>query len=936
LTPGRVRPLTSPVETPIALHVLVPGRARLRSDAVYRAPALAAWVETALSRQPGVTGVQVNPLTGSILVTFKPRRTDLERILNTLGPILTEGVPAAPHWRNAPAEDWHLLSGDAVARKLGSSARRGLEEGAVELRRQRDGANRIPDLAGRSSFGILAHQFENLPAVLLAGSALLSLATGGTVDALVIVAVIAINGGIGYLMESSSERAIRSLVRIRYARVRVIRSGRVRAVLPSRLVRGDLIVLERGMLVPADARVVRADRLTVDQSALTGESLPVELAARVDPDSRNRVYRGTVVTGGSGHALVTAVGTETEIGRIQAQMARTARPPTALEAQLTHLANLTTGVALAASGGIFVVGLLRGHPLLQALRTSVSMAVAAIPESLPTVAAATLARGLAHLRGHGVIVRRLDAIETLAAIDVVCFDKTGTLTMNEMRVTAVSLVAGRLRMDRRGLRRRGRSIRAARFPTLKRLARTAVLCAEPGSASATETALVEMANSLGVRPGTIRERFELLDTVYRAEDRHYMVTRHRSRRDGAEVTGVKGDPAQVLALCGHYWRAGSLRPLDGRARARILAENDRLAARGLRVLGFASGPDPSELAWLGMTGMADSLRAGIRELTGKLHRAGIETAVLTGDQEETARAVGRALGIATVHARVSPARKLELVRAYQESGRRVAMIGDGINDAPALKAADVGIAMAARGTEAASQSADIALPTDNLTELAPAVKQGRVVHEDIAKAVNYILAQNMSEVLFTFLSVLIGHGEPMTPTQFLWVNLVTDILPELALAQEPPEADVLSRPPAEFRRGIVSRAGLGWLAYEAALLSATPLAAYALALRRGSPERARSLAFLAMTGASLFHTVSARSERLSLFDRERLRENPYVPLAVGAGFAADLASAFVPRLRRLLGTEQITIADMAITTAGSALPFLMIEASKFARRRLAA
>jgi Ca2+-transporting ATPase len=894
---------------------------------LYRADGLARRVEARLAGEKGVRAVKAAELTGSVLIHFDAGTVSARALGRALRSALREErhalkFPAAGGRRLArpesePIDLWRRLKTQDVARRLRTSLAQGLTNPEANARLARHGPNELEPPPARSHASILASQFDSLPIALLGGSALLSVFLGAYADAAVILAVMILNGGIGYATESSAEKTISRLTKVPPARVPVLREGRRVSIAAAELVPGDLIPLAPGLAIPADARVTVARELTVDESALTGESLPVAKFPRVlrarqlpDADHKNMVFRGTVVTGGSGEALLVSTGPDTAIGRVQRLMGESAQPDTPLQQELEHLGNRLALLAGAMAGVVFAVGWLRGLRFSRLLKTSVSLAVAAIPESLPTIATTTLATAVRKLHARGVFVRRLDALETLGGADVICLDKTGTITQNKMLVT--ELVA----------------------PSRRRLAELAALCTESTTSgpSSTEEALLSFAEQNGVDRRRLLHHHPLLTTRYRSAARSYMTTVHRMQ--GTRLEATKGRPDQVLASCTHILSGKGPRPLSPLARREIARANERMAGRGLRVLGFARKEANGPRAWAGLVGLADPLRPGVDGWIERIHAAGIGTTLITGDQPGTAAAIGRAVGIEPrrVFARVAPAEKLEIVRAFQGHGRVVAMVGDGINDGPALKVADVGIAVGGPAPEITSKVADIFLLKSNFPGLLATLREGRRIQEDIKKAVDYIVTQNLAEMLVTLLSIALGLGDPMTPLQYLWMNLVTDIFPELALAQEPPEADLLRQRPSHARERLLSPADAGRIGFDAASLTAGTIAAYAFARRRhGEDARARSVAFLTLVTASLLYSFSARSHRVSWLSRTRLPVNKYMPLALGLGFGAEAAAAGIPSLRKLLGAAPIDAADLGLVCTASIAPLLAIEFAKLSR-----
>ncbi len=845
------------VEPVAAFEVLsaVPGRVRLRVPALHRAVPLKQAIERELGAKGGITRVSANALTASVLIVHAPTQ-DLALIQIALAGVIRRmaparhAIPRTPAAAPAAAEDlnvrrvrkllahaepqasraWHRMDAEAVLATIGSQ-HHGLRSEEATARLTRYGANILPEAEPRSALAMFLGQFASLPVALLGASAVISLATGGLADALVILGVVLINATIGYVTEQQAEHVIKSLTGPSHPLATVVRDGTLLTLPAERIVPGDVLALAPGSYVPADARLIEARRLSVDESALTGESLPVvKETVTLDrnhvalADRVNMVHRGTQVTGGQGLAVVVATGAATEIGQIQRLVGEAAAPDTPMERQLSKLGNQMAWIAAGVCIGVFAVGLLRGYGAVQMLKSAISLAVAAVPEGLPTVATTTLALGLKRLQRQKVLIRHLDAVETLGSVQVICLDKTGTLTLNRMAVVAAVTARERLTVaNGRFLAADGTARDPYAHEELLWLLHAAVLCneteltAEGGAftlhGSPTENALIELALAAGVEVPALRARHPRLAIEYRAENRLYMSTVHAA---GAQrLRAVKGSPPEVLALCTHVLRAGRLELLTEELRQQLLDENAHMAAEALRVLAFAyaladnARAAEGGLVFLGFAGMADPVRAGVADLIGEFHRAGIETVMITGDQSPTAFAIGRALRLSGndhldvlesthldavdpqvlaalaqrthVFARVSPAHKLKIVEALQRAGKVVAMTGDGINDGPALKAADIGIAMGHTGTDVARTVADVVLEDDNLETLVVAVSQGRTIYNNIRKSVRFLLATNLSEIAVMFGAIGLGPGQPLAPMQLLWINLVTDIFPALGL-----------------------------------------------------------------------------------------------------------------------------------------------------------
>ncbi|HEV3104646.1 MAG TPA: cation-transporting P-type ATPase, partial [Trinickia sp.] len=898
-----------------------------------------------------------------------------------------------PSWRASPASAstigkspraWHALDAKEVLLAVGSSMRRGLSDGAVKRRQQINGPNRLEPPARRSALAMFIGQFKSLPVALLGGSAVASIATGGLVDALVILGVVLINGVIGYVTESQTERAIDALNDTGPRHALVLRNAALQRVDASELVVGDILVLGNGAYVHADARLLEARQLSVDESALTGESLPAskshERSARIEvalAERNSMVYMGTSVVSGSALAVVVATGMATELGTIQSLVGSTRPPATPMQRQLERFGNQTVRLASAVCALVFALGLVRGLGLLAMFKASVSLAVAAVPEGLPTVATTTLALGIRRMRDRKVLVRRLDAVETLGAVHTVCFDKTGTLTFNRMRVLA--LHAGHERkavVDGFVYAREGR-VNPFEHDDLLRLLHVAVLCNEVElsggpqryalNGSSTETALVEFALAAGVDVNALRARHPVLHTAHRADERNYMCTLHRMAEPDGHLVAVKGNPVEVLALCSTHAHDGERAPLTEAHRQAILEANREMAADALRMLGFAYasgdetlGVDARNLCWLGMLGLADPIRHGAKELVALLRAADIKTAIVTGDQGETARAVARMLDLhesgepqvvqpsansdltdaqfarlahdTDIFARVSAANKLRIVRGLQHGGDVVAMVGDGINDGPALKAANISVAMGRHGTELAREVADVVLEDDNLETLAVAISQGRTIYNNIRKSVHFLVSTNVSEILVTLAAVGAGVGQPLTPMQLLWINLLTDVFPALALAVEPPEPDVLQRPPRSAAEPIVARSDMMRYGREALVIGAGALASHTFAAaRHGAGAAAGTVSFMTLTLGQLLHAYSCRSDAggtLNILSKPR---NRHLDLAIGGSMALQLVACAIPGLASLLGLTRIDALDALAVAAGAATPYLINEGLKPAR-----
>ena len=1025
------------------IHAAIKGRVRYKVKGLYRSEPLKNHIESRLSDRDEISHFSVSILTGNLLIVFNSgnSHSDITTIIKSIvfehekadtgqkaqDKIQLDKAHELPTANNRESysrrklrklitcsedqsvEQWHLKEAGDVLSLLETSKVSGLSREQVEKNLKKYGPNILPESVPRSGFSIFIDQFKSLPVALLGAAAVISIFTGGIADAFIIMGVVAINASIGYATESQAEKTIHSLKSLVRPSALVIRDGNLKVIRAEDVVIGDILSLKPGIYISGDARLVEVNRLSVDESALTGESMPVvktveSLELRVQSgknfeirnpdiplaDRVNMVYMGTLVTGGQGLAVVVATGRFTEIGKIQTLVGEAEPPDTPMERQLNLMGSQLVIIGGSVCGVVFVIGLLRGYGFLEMLKTSISLAVAAVPEGLPTVATTTLALGIRDMRRHNVLIRHLEAVETLGSVQSICLDKTGTITMNRMSVVAIYTGMRRIKVSDDKFLSDGEFLNPFANDELLRLIHVSVICSESEvsrqngeyivSGSATENALIYMAISAGVDIMEIRERHPLIKINHRSENRNFMSTLHTLNPHGRFVA-LKGSPTEVLSLCRWYIKDGERTPLTDERRLEIEIENERMAGDALRVLGTAyavieqgqgswvmdqnlDSPDPCNLTldpqgliWLGLVGMADPIRNGVKGLIGDFHHAGIDTVMITGDQSPTAYAIGKELNLSRngqieildsthltdidtdvmkalcervhVFARVSPAHKLKIVQSLQNAGRVVAMTGDGINDGPALKAADIGIAMGHTGTDVAREVADVVLEDDNLETMVIAISQGRTIYNNIRKSVHFLLATNLSEIMVMFTAIAGGIGQPLSAMQLLWINLMSDIAPGLALALEPPEPDVLSRPPRNPDEPIVRKSDFKRIAFESAALSAGALGAYGYGIMRyGMGAKAGTMAFMSLTTGQLLHAVSCRSEKHSIFDKEKLPPNKYLNIALTGSLCLQAIAFAVPGLRGLLGITPINILDGIVIGGSAVLPLLINEGTK--------
>ena len=909
----------------------------------------------------GIRQARASATTGNVLVLFDAARLDLRSVIAAVARDARAVQHGGPRAEPPADTTWHTLTAEAVAERLRTDPSTGLGADDAARRLRDAGENSLPTPAPKSALEILSGHLTSLPVLLLGAAATLSLGVGAVVDAVVIGVVIGANAVVGYVTERRVERILASLQNGSMPAAFVRRDGQELMVPAGELVPGDVMILKPGHTISADARLVAADHLAVDESALTGESMPVaKVAALVCdadaplPDRVNMVFAATVVAEGSGVAVVIGTGRATEIGRVRALVAQTSTPPTPLERQLDRMGGQLVAVSLGFCGVALGLGVLRGVPAIEMLRAAVSLAVAAVPEGLPAVATTTLALGMHRMMRQRMLVRRLAAVESLGATTVICLDKTGTLTENRMTASAWYLGRREYRAPQAGTRADGEPDQL-----LARALAVGVLCNEAEvdvdsaeiRGSSTEGALLTAAIDHGIDCRLLRQQYPLEELRPRRNGENWMATTH-SESATHRLVMVKGAPEEVLALSSSWLDGETVQPLTEESRAEIIATNGRVAASGMRVLALAFKQIPSEreatyddLTWVGLVALSDPIRPGVREAIQACQRAGIRPVILTGDQARTASAIYRDFDPAgrriprvieaaelsrmdpetlvrvaaevDVFARVSPAHKYQIVRALQAGGHVVAMTGDGINDAAALRAADIGVAMGARGTDVARDVADVVLMDDDFGSIVRAVAQGRTIHANISKALRFLLSTNFSEILVTLGALALGATRPMSAIQYLWINLLSDVVPALALAVEPAEPDVMDRPPLDPREPILPRAQLVEIGRDAAILSAATLGVHGLAVARYGPgPQATTIAFCTLTAAQLVHALGYRS------GRSAEKRFPALETAVGGTLAVHLAAMTASPLRRLLGTTPIAPSDWLLVAGGVAVPLV--------------
>jgi Ca2+-transporting ATPase len=868
----------------------------------------------------------------------------------------------------------HTLPIEQLAQKLEVKLDKGLPEAEISQRLQEYGPNLLEQKKQRSLFSIFLEQFSNPIVWVLILAATAAFAFGQNLEGFAVVIVLVINALIGFFMEWQAQRSMNKLRNLSRARSKVIRGGQRREIDSGHIVPGDILYLEAGDLVTADARLFEEHNLAVKEAALTGESMPVEKQPEpiaedtILAERDNCVFSGTVITRGNARALVYATGEDTELGRIAEMAAEAEKEATPLDKRLNILSRRLIWLTLAITLLIFAIGMAQGREWLLMIETSIALAVAAIPEGLPVIATISLARGMLRLADQNVIVKSLRAVQTLGETDTIFTDKTGTLTENRMSAELIVFNAERFEID---------ELSPSQQPApddLEQLIRVAVLCNDstfdPGDPShqtgdPIEIALLEMACKLEYKPEEIRKQFPKIEEVPFDADLKMMATLHKF--EDKYLSCVKGASQEVLENCIRIWKEGKEVPLKN-TESYILLDN-QLASEGLRVLSFAyclSEEQPEEealfedLTFLGYVGFIDPVRGDVHEAIQTCREAGISVIMVTGDHPETARAIAGEAGLyydheevsgfhgkdlkpageleeaertkvldAKVFSRVSPAQKLDIVHIYQEEKHIVGMTGDGVNDAPALKKAEIGIAMGRRGTEAAKEAADIILKDDAFTSIVVAIRQGRIIFDNIRKFVVYLLSCNLSEIMVVAIASIAGLPLPLLPLQILFLNMVTDVFPALALGMDSGEANIMKKPPRDPEEPLVSRAH--WIAIftyslcmTVAILAVELISIYQL---QASDAMVNNLTFYTLILAQLWNVFNLPERDISFFNNQVTR-NRFIWYALGLCILIVVGAYFASPVASALSLVAIHPQELLLVFGFSLVPVVLIQLLK--------
>jgi Ca2+-transporting ATPase len=861
---------------------------------------------------------------------------------------------------------WHQMSSEAVAEYL-KTTRRGLSAEEGRRRLSEHGPNVLSEAQPRTSLWMFIDQFKDFMIIVLLAAAVVSGLIGELKDTIAIVAIVVLNAAVGFVQEYRAERAMEALKAMAAPTAMVLRDGGSVLIRAAEVVPGDVAFLQAGAVVPADLRLLEAAQLRVEEAALTGESLPVEKIteplleeALAVGDRKNMAFKGTVVTYGRGSGVVVATGMKTEFGKIAALLQEAVEVKTPLQKRLANFGQRLAIAVLAICAIVFAAGIMRGEAPLLMFLIAVSLAVAAIPEALPAVVTISLALGARKMVQKRGLVRKLSAVETLGSVTFICSDKTGTLTMNRMRVEEFYCDAAIERAPQSG----GPWDELLRAMALSNDASADAVGRIVGDP--TEVALFAAAAEAGTEKQEVEKRYPRVAELPFDSDRKCMTTLHRDPVSGyvsftkGAIEVVLDKSAQTLTSCGTV----EIQPGE------LLKVSERMAADGLRVLGLGMRRWPSlpatvtpgtverELTLLGFVGIMDPPREEVREAVEMCKTAGIVPVMITGDHPLTARAIAKRLRIldegdavmtgpelATlsqqefearvekirVYARVAPEQKLKLVTALQARGEIVAMTGDGVNDAPALKQADIGVAMGITGTDVTKEASSMILLDDNFATIVRAVREGRKIYDNLRRFIRYAVTTNSGEIWTIFLAPFLGLPTPLLPIQILWINLVTDGLPGLALAAEPEERDIMRRPPRPPDEGVFAH-GLGiHVIWVGLFMAALTLGTEGWLVHVGS-SRWQTAVFTVLCLSQLANVLAIRSERESLFAQGLFSNKPLLG-AVALTFSLQLAAIYVPILNGVFKTEPLSAVELGVALGASSAVFLAVEGEKWLKRK---
>ena len=869
--------------------------------------------------------------------------------------------------------DWHNSDVKETVKILHSDINNGLSSSAARARLEKNGKNMLTAKKKQSVFLKFLSQFSDFMVLILLAAAAVSFSVaiisgdGDFIDPVMILAIVILNAVIGTVQECRAEKAIDALKKLSAPHTRVIRDGKTISVPSEEVVAGDILIFESGDLICADARLITAVSVRAEESSLTGEAIPSEKKAEIvlpletaPADRKNMLFASTFITSGHGKAVVTETGMNTQVGKIASMLDSGESPQTPLQKSLAKTGKVLGICALLICGVIFILGLIQQIPALEMFMISISLAVAAIPEGLPAIVTIVLAMGVRKLAANRAVIRKLPAVETLGSASVICSDKTGTLTQNKMTVQSLSNIAGSITShsaDGEFLLTLGTLCNNS---SVRKVGAKVYADGDP-----TETAITEAALSSGIMPDSLKNRFPRINEIPFDSEKKRMATVHRLQTGGFR-TIVKGAPDILVSLCTAYYKSGTVSVMSQTARNKLMEENSRLAEQGIRVIACSykdTDSLPAEhdieknLIFCGFIGMTDPPRPQAYGAVTQCRKAGIKPVMITGDHIATAKAIAEKLGIFrkgdkaatgaeldrisqkelqkkifeySIFARVSPEHKMRIVKAFQSTGAVVAMTGDGVNDAPALKCADIGCAMGRSGTDVAKSAADMVLTDDNFATIVAAVEQGRGIFDNIRKTIHFLLSSNIGEILTVLCAFLMKLPSPLLAIQLLWVNLVTDSLPALALGAEPARHDIMEKPPENSGNGIFTKSSVRSIIIEGCFIGALAFLAYTIGRvffdSGNDPIIGRTMTFAVLSLSQLVHAFNLRSD-LSLF-RTGIFGNPKLIGAFLIGAVMQVSVISIPLLSSVFKTVPLALNQWLIVCGLSLVPLAVVETEK--------
>ena len=885
---------------------------------------------------------------------------------------------------------WHARLTDDVMKLLATSGDRGLDAKEAQDRLQKYGPNRLPEGKTRSPLARFLAQFNNILVYVLLGAGFTKLMLGLWLDAGIIFAVVILNGLLGFVQEGKAEKALDSIRNMLSAEARTLRGGETRMIPAEELVPGDIVLLESGDKIPADLRLTEVKNLRTEEAALTGESVPAEKITEPVPekstvgDRECMAFSGTMVVSGRATGIVVATGSETELGKINQLLAGVSALETPLLRQIKNLGYMITGVVAVVAVAVFAYGhWVMNMAFVELFQAIVGIAVSLIPEGLPALITITLAIGVQRMAQRNAIIRRLPAVETLGSVSRICSDKTGTLTLMEMMVVSAATSESEYQISGNGYAPEGEVKKdgqpAGKSSVMDLMGRVSMLCNDAElfqvegvwkvEGDPTEGALYPFANKLGLTRAAEQETYPRIDAIPFESEHKFMATLHRAA-DGTEAIYVKGAPEVIMDACDRQQLSdGQTAPFN---REHFMQVADKLAAQGERVLALAwlenpglqsgsLGPAdlPQNLVLVGLIGLLDPPRQEAVEAVKECHKGGIRVTMITGDHRITAAAIAKMLGIGDgktaitgteieemneaalqeavrevdVFARASPEHKLRLVKAIQANKQIVAMTGDGVNDAPSLKKADIGVAMGIKGTEVTKEAAEMILADDNFASITAAVKEGRTVYNNIEKAILFLFPTNFAQALVIAVAIFLGFTLPITAPQVLWVNMVTSVALGLVICFEPHEHDVMTRPPRAVDRPILTGFGIWRVIFVGLALVAFTLWTFFWMKGQGASDNlARTVAVNAITIGQVFYLLNSRFLLDSSLTIQGHMGNKYLPMGIGAVIVLQLLFTYAPPLQAVFGNEAIPLHVWPVLIAGGAVFFLIVELEKLVIR----